>query len=188
MSDLELEIVKLTVGLESLAKRLESLEQHKEELEERFNPIIKVKWTSEEAKKLGLPFYAKKGDAGFDLRVVLPKSMHKDGITIHPGDRILLSAGFKLGFPKGVWGRITHRSSTENKLRIRVIEGTIDEPYRGEIFAQIHNPNSYPITRQHGDRLAQMILQLTVTAKEFVEVEELDKTDRNDAGFGSTGV
>ena len=37
-----------------------------------------------------------------------------------------------------------------------------------------------------GDRVAQMKIGFTVPI-EFVEVEELDETDRGNGGFGSTG-
>ena len=38
-----------------------------------------------------------------------------------------------------------------------------------------------------GDRVAQMKIGFTVPI-DFVEVEELDDTERGDGGFGSTGV
>ena len=37
-----------------------------------------------------------------------------------------------------------------------------------------------------GDRVAQLIIQ-KVEDVEFLEVENLDDTDRSDGGFGSTG-
>ena len=38
-----------------------------------------------------------------------------------------------------------------------------------------------------GDRVAQMKIGIT-TPIEFIEVEELNETDRKDGGFGSTGL
>ena len=38
-----------------------------------------------------------------------------------------------------------------------------------------------------GDRVAQMKIGIT-TPIEFVEVEELNETDRGDKGFGSSGI
>ena len=37
-----------------------------------------------------------------------------------------------------------------------------------------------------GDKIGQLTLSIT-EPMEFVEVESLDKTDRGDGGFGSTG-
>jgi dUTP pyrophosphatase len=149
-------------------------------------PKVKLKFTSQEAKRWGLPKYAYEGDAGFDLRVVLPEDQIKDGLTIFPGERVLISCGIAIQMEKGWWARITHRSSTEKKLRLRVVEGTIDEGYTGEIFTQVHNPNTFSLNIKHGDRLAQMIFHRLHQA-EFEEVDELGTTDRGANGFGSSG-
>lgn len=150
-------------------------------------PKVKIKFLSEEAKKFGLPSYAYKGDAGFDLRVVLKDGELKDGFTtIYPGDRALLSCGIALKMEEGYWGRITHRSSTERRLRLRVVEGTIDNGFTGELFTQVHNPNTFPIEIKHGDRIAQLIFQKLEQAV-FEETDDLGTTDRGVNGFGSSG-
>jgi dUTP pyrophosphatase len=150
-------------------------------------PNVKIKFLSEEAKKFGLPKYAYTGDAGFDLRVILKDGELKDGFTtIYPGDRALLSCGMAIQMEAGYWGRITHRSSTERRLRLRVVEGTIDNGFTGELFTQVHNPNTFPIEIKHGDRIAQLIFQ-KLEQGEFVEVEQFETTDRGASGFGSSG-
>jgi dUTP pyrophosphatase len=91
--------------------------------------------------------------------------------------------------PEGYWCLITHRSSTENKLRLRIINGVIDTGYRGAIFTQVHNTNTFPITINHGDRLSQMVLHEVIVPKfHFLEDnEELDESVRGENGFGSSG-
>lgn len=149
-------------------------------------PQLQVKFTSEEARKFGLPKYAFKGDAGFDLRVILPESDREHGTTIFPGERKLLDAGIQISLPDDHWGRITHRSSTERRLRLRVVEGTIDSGYTGPIYVQVSNDNTFPIKVQHGDRIAQMIV-CPVIQVGIVETNQLPSTDRGSKGFGSTG-
>lgn len=134
-----------------------------------------------------VPRYAHDGDAGFDLSVWLPESDRKDGKKIFPYERALLDTGLHFGLPEGYWGSIQHRSSTEKKHRLRVVQGTIDQGYTGRIYVQIANDNSFPITINHGDRLAQMILHRIVRPESFEIVESLDATARGSNGFGSTG-
>lgn len=154
-------------------------------------PQIKIKYTDDQfgkaSKKLGLPKYVYFGeDAGFDIPVVLDEDSRKHGLTIYPGDRILLHSGMMMEFPVGYWARIIHRSSTERRYRLRVIEGVIDD-YRGEIITQVHNMNTFPIVVEHGQKIAQMIL-CNVCPFEIVEANELRPSKRSGNGFGSSGV
>lgn len=64
--------------------------------------------------------------------------------------------------------------------------GTGDRPYTGEYCAFFYHVMPDMPKYEPGDRIAQMKIGFTVPI-EFVEVEELDKTDRGDSGFGSTG-
>jgi dUTP pyrophosphatase len=149
-------------------------------------PVTRVKFLDPEAKKFGLPGSAYYGDAGVDLRVILSPEQRETGVTIYPGDRMLLSCGIALDIAKGYWGRITHRSSTERRLRLRVVEGTIDQEFKGELFTQVHNPNTFPIVVSHGDRIAQLIFH-KLNPMTFVETEELLSSERGTKGFGSSG-
>lgn len=154
------------------------------------NNFIDVMYTNDEygdaAKKLGLIKHAYEGDAGIDLPTILPASEREHGLQIFPGDRVMLQTGLRMAFPKGYWGRIIHRSSTEKKYRLRVIEGVIDD-YRGPLLVQVNNMNSFPITVQHGQRMAQLILAKTASFKAR-EVVELPPSERGTNGFGSSGT
>jgi dUTP pyrophosphatase len=140
----------------------------------------------EESKKLGLIKYAYPGDAGIDLPTVLLRSDQQHGLTIFPGDRVILHTGMKMAFDDGYWGRIVHRSSTEKRHRLRVIEGTIDK-YRGEILVQVHNGNTFPVIIQHGQKLGQLIILPTAVNVPTV-VDELPASERGSKGFGSSGA
>lgn len=65
--------------------------------------------------------------------------------------------------------------------------GTIDEGYTGEISAVFYHvmPN---MDRYHvGDRIAQLHFDQTTKFLDFIEVDELDETERGRNGYGSTG-
>lgn len=125
------------------------------------------------------------GDAGIDLPIILSEDQIEHGFKIWPGEREVFHTGVVMEFPKGYWGRIIHRSSTEKKHRLRIIEGVIDD-YRGEILVQVHNTNPCDVTVYHGDRLAQIILARTYPFK-IEEAKELRPSDRGVRGFGSSG-
>lgn len=144
---------------------------------------VGIKLIHEDAK---LPQHQHVGDAGADLYVYLDEKDRKEGLTVFPGERELIATGLQLKLPEGYWARITHRSSTERRLRLRVVEGTIDNGYTGPLFVQVHNGNTYPINVQHGDRLAQLIL-CPIIQGNFHSITELPNTDRGANGFGSTG-
>ena len=130
--------------------------------------------------------YAYEGDAGIDLPIVLSEEDRKhDGLEIWPNERIMLHTGFAMEFPIGYYGRIVHRSSTEKKHRLRVIEGIIDD-YRGEILVQVHNPNTCMVKVHHGDRLGQLIIVQTCPFG-IEESKELRSSTRGSNGFGSSG-
>jgi len=154
------------------------------------NNSILIKYTDDEygrsAKELGLIKRAYDGDAGIDLPIVLSKSEELEGgLSIFPDNRVILHTGICAAFPAGYWGRIVHRSSTEKKYRLRVIEGIIDE-YRAELLIQVHNSNSFPVIIKHGQRLAQLIISKTYNFP-CVEVDELPPSTRGLNGFGSSG-
>ena len=65
--------------------------------------------------------------------------------------------------------------------------GTVDRGYTGEICAFFYHVMPDMPKYEPGDRVAQMKIGFTVPI-EFVDVEELDETDRKDGGFGSTGL
>ena len=64
--------------------------------------------------------------------------------------------------------------------------GTVDYGYTGEVCAFFYHVMPNMPKYEPGDRVAQMKIGFTVPI-EFVEVKELDETERGDGGFGSTG-
>lgn len=65
--------------------------------------------------------------------------------------------------------------------------GTVDRNYTGEICAFFYHVMPNMPKYEAGDRVAQMKIGFTLPV-EFIEVEELDETNRGADGFGSTGL
>ncbi len=130
-----------------------------------------------------LPMYATEGSAGMDLRANLENT-----ITIQPFDRVLISTGLKIALPVGYEAQIRPRSGLALKKGITVLNtpGTIDADYRGDIGIILINLGKEAVKIEPGERIAQMIINKyeTITWK---EVDSLEKTERGDGGFGSTG-
>jgi len=148
--------------------------------------LILTEIVDESVREFGLPIYRKEGDAGADLYVILDEKDRSGGLTIFPHERHIISSGLKIGLPHGFYGRIVHRSSTEKNYRLRVIEGVIDQGYRGTLFVQVANDNSFPVVINHGDRIAQLVIAPIIRGN-FIEVDAVGDSDRGDGGFGSTG-
>ena len=66
-------------------------------------------------------------------------------------------------------------------------EGTIDELYTGEVFAVFYHVFPNMERYKVGQRIGQIKIGTTMPI-EFVVVDELYETERNDGGYGSTGV
>ncbi len=121
--------------------------------------------------------------AGMDLYAALTNE-----ITVEPGDIRLIPTGFTMAIPNGYEAQIRPRSGLALKHGIGVINspGTIDADYRGEVKVAVINLGKTPYTIRRGDRIAQMVIHRVYQA-ELEEVQTLDKTDRDDGGFGHTG-
>jgi dUTP pyrophosphatase len=119
------------------------------------------------------------GDAGFDLYAA-------EDVSVPPGEFRDVPTHIAVQMPPKVWGRITGRSSTLRKRGLLVIDGVIDNQYRGEMFFGVFNLSQQYQTIEIGDRLAQFILH-PIIAPEWWEVDALTVTERGEAGFGSTG-
>jgi dUTP pyrophosphatase len=65
--------------------------------------------------------------------------------------------------------------------------GTIDSDYRGEIGILLINLGKEPMTIHPGDRIAQLVISQTFRVL-LEEVDDLPTTQRQDGGFGHTGI
>ena len=65
--------------------------------------------------------------------------------------------------------------------------GTIDADYRGEIAVILVNLSSENFEISSGDRIAQMVVAKHEVISWNAKLK-LDKSDRGERGFGSTGI
>jgi dUTP pyrophosphatase len=99
----------------------------------------------------------------------------------------LVSTGLAVKIPEGYYGRVASRSGLAVKSCLEVGAGVIDSDYRGEVKVLVRNLGGKPFQLNHGDRIAQLIIE-KITTPDIEEVDDLDVTERGAAGFGSTGV
>lgn len=64
---------------------------------------------------------------------------------------------------------------------------TIDADYRGEVMVLLINFSNEDFVINDGERIAQMVIARHEQG-EFIEVDELDETERGEGGYGHTGV
>ncbi len=134
--------------------------------------------------KHDLPKYETSFSAGMDLRANLDKS-----VELLPLDRCIIPTGLFIALEQGYEAQVRPRSGLAAKKGITVLNspGTIDADYRGEIGVILVNLSKEPFIIEDGERIAQLV----IAKHEQVQwslVESLDKTDRGEGGFGSTGL
>lgn len=82
-------------------------------------------------------------------------------------------------------GEVKGRSGLSRR-GLMVTTGTIDSDYRGSIGIMVYNLTDDDYHIRRGDRIAQLTV-LKVCRPDIEIVDELDDTERGEAGFGSTG-
>jgi dUTP pyrophosphatase len=130
-----------------------------------------------------LPAYETIGSSGMDLRASL-----QEPVKLEPMQRALITTGLYVELPLGYEAQIRPRSGLAIKHGITCLNspGTIDSDYRGEIKIILINLSNETFIIQHGERIAQMIIQ-PVTKAEWELVKVLNESKRGEGGFGHTG-
>ena len=131
-----------------------------------------------------LPEYATPGSAGMDLRANIDAP-----ITLAPGERKLIPTGIHIALPVGCEAQVRPRSGLALKYGIGLANmlGTIDSDYRADIGVILINLGQEDFVVNDGDRIAQLVIAKYEIA-EWEVVDELDKTERGEGGYGHTGV
>lgn len=143
--------------------------------------LIRLKKIYKDAKT---PSYGSEFSAGADLY-----ACEENEITIIPHETRLIHTGIAIEIPNGYVGLIYARSGLASKRDLAPANkvGVIDSDYRGEILVALHNHGNKDQVIQPFERIAQLVIA-PVTQATFEEVEELNTTERNAGGFGSTGT
>ena len=131
-----------------------------------------------------LPQYATPQSAGMDLRANIDAP-----VTLRPMERQLIPTGLFIALPAGYEAQVRPRSGLALKHGITVLNtpGTIDADYRGEVMVLLVNLSDKDFVVEDGERVAQMVVARHEQGQ-WVEVEELDATERGAGGYGHTGV
>ena len=146
---------------------------------------LKIKAISPKiGKEIPAPHFATAGSAAMDVCACIDEP-----ITLAPGERRLIPAGFAIALPSPEYVALVFaRSGLASKKGIAMANGVgvVDSDYRGELCTPVINLSGEPYTIQPGDRIAQLMV-VPVVQPSLQFVAELDETDRGAGGFGSTG-
>lgn len=163
------------------SKLLSSLGINSEELNSFYSKIA-IEYISENDKELS---YAYPTDSGFDI-------YSSEEIEIGPFGRALVPTGVKIKIPENNEIQIRSKSGLAINQGLIVLNspGTIDEGYTGEIKVILFNTNNHPVTVTKGMKVAQCVLASCISGKyvDLIKVDEILPKDRNNNGFGSTGI
>ena len=139
---------------------------------------IKIKRLNEDAI---LPEKQHDSDAGYDLHSI-------EDIILKPNQIYKVKTGIAIQIPNNYGGLVLPRSGLSSKYGISLINtpGLIDPGYRGELLIPLINHSSNEYTINKNERVAQLIL-IQIPEVKIEVTSDLDASDRDSKGFGSTG-
>ena len=145
--------------------------------------VVKIKKLNESAI---LPTKGSDKAAAYDVYACIRSDNNE--AYINPHETVKIGTGLSMTPPEGFFLGVYARSGLSSKEGLRPANcvGVCDEDYTGEYIVALHNDSEKARVVKHGDRIAQLILQKRYDM-DFVEVSELDATERGAGGFGSTG-
>lgn len=114
--------------------------------------------------------------------------LNEDGnIVLKTGETITVPTNICFDLPHNIECQCRPRSGLTSQ-GITVGWGTVDEDYRGDVGIIITNTSGEDFIIKSGERIAQIYFnRKTKVILEDHTGEEISKTERGDAGFGSTG-
>ena len=131
------------------------------------------------------PSYAYQSDSGFDLRST-------EELWIQANDRRLIPTGLRLDIPDGYEIQVRSKSGLAINQGLFVLNspGTVDSGYLGEIKVILFNTNNFEYVVKKGTKVAQAVLCPVVNGKwiNLTKTDKINDKDRNEKGFGSTGL
>lgn len=130
------------------------------------------------------PRYATSGSAGMDLYAALERP-----VVLHPGETVRIPTGMAIQLPdSGYAALVFPRSGIAANHGITLVNavGVVDSDYTGEVLCPIINLSNQAYAIRPGDRIAQLVV-IPVARVAVDLVSELERTERGDGGFGSTG-
>jgi dUTP pyrophosphatase len=131
------------------------------------------------------PKYNYPTDSGFDLHSLIDTE-------IQPFGRVLIPTGLSFDIKDGYEIQVRSKSGLAINQGLMCLNspGTVDNGYTGEVKVILFNTNNHPVTIAKGMKVAQAVLCPVVNGGWVYldERNEVAKKDRNNNGFGSTGI
>ena len=140
------------------------------------NTILKFKKLSKNATT---PVRGSPCSAGLDL-------FSAESKIIGSCDRARIRTDIAVKLPPGTYGRIAPRSGLAANHFIGIGGGVIDPDFIGGIECILFNHQDTPFVVPKGMRISQLIIE-KISYPELLEVDVLEKTERAEKGFGSSG-
>lgn len=167
---------------QSMDKLLDSLGIDYDTLMDSLYTTIDLEYVSETGKELS---YAYPSDSGFDL-------CSSEEIVLNPFGRALIPTGIKFNLPQGYEIQVRSKSGLAINQGLMVLNspGTVDQGYTGEIKVIVFNTNNHEVKVTKGMKVAQCVISSCISGKyvNLIKVNEIKTKDRNENGFGSTGI
>jgi len=166
---------------------LNELGVNMDDIENEFNnysPKLELGYTKlhEDAVE---PKYNYESDSGFDLHST-------EKIVVSAFGRVLVPTGISLDIKDGFEVQVRSKSGLALNQGLMCLNspGTVDNGYTGEVKVIIFNTNKDPFTITKGMKVAQAVLCPVVNGKwvNLVQKETINKKERGENGFGSTGI
>lgn len=128
-----------------------------------------------------IPSKAHSIDAGFDVKA-------RTEFVIPPKETVMIPTGVCVEIPVGMVGLLFPRSSiSKTPLRMCNSVGVIDSGFTGEIKVPLQNTHhNLMVHINQYDKIAQLVI-VPLADVSIEIVDELEKSERGNGGFGSTG-
>ncbi len=124
------------------------------------------------------PHRAHNDDGGLDL-------FSPVDIVVPARGNAVIDTGVHIELPEGTAGFLKSKSGLNVKHNI-TSDGVIDVGYTGSIVAKLYNHGDEDYQISRGDKITQLVIvRIGLYSPKIVKT--LEKTDRGDGGFGSTG-
>lgn len=125
-----------------------------------------------------MPTRAHEADAGLDLYA-------RETCIVSARESVKFDTGVHIELPPDTVGFLKSKSGLNVKHGI-LSEGVIDEGYTGSIVVKLYNNSGKDYLVNRGDKISQLVI-LPVLKPTLEVVDSLEKTERGENGFGSSG-
>lgn len=125
-----------------------------------------------------IPERAHEYDAGLDIRA-------REDKVVPAGGSAVFDTGVHIELPPYTAGFLKSKSGLNVKHNI-TSEGVIDTGYTGSICVKLYNHGKSDYLVKSGDKISQLVI-VNIQCPELNIVSSLEKTERGENGFGSTG-